>query len=356
MAIAKNNVFIISKFDEDYPFMLRNLIGNRGEDTSPLILNYKGNLSSIKDRQSIAIIGTRHPTKEGEEAGMYYAKYFAEKGFNIVSGLALGCDTIAHKGALSVNGTTTAILAHGLQMISPKRNEFIAKEILEKGNISIIRCADGCEITADKILLSVGRISDLSCLGKMKNRIQMEKGKIVVDDFMRTNIPNIYAAGDINGRNMLAHAAFKMGETAAENAMKKIKKCKLRHIPSCIYTIPECSGVGVTEKEAEEMYGDDGILIGKFPFSANGRALASGAKQGFVKIIAEKRYRELLGVHIFGGNATEMISEAASLMAAEIPVDEIADIVHAHPTFSEAFMEACGDAVGTCLHLPKRHK
>ena len=129
----KNNVFIISKFDEDYPFMLRNLIGNRGEDTSPLILNYKGNLSSIKDRQSIAIIGTRHPTKE--EAGMYYAKYFAEKGFNIVSGLALGCDTIAHKGALSVNGTTTAILAHGLQMISPKRNEFIAKEILEKGGL-----------------------------------------------------------------------------------------------------------------------------------------------------------------------------------------------------------------------------
>ena len=131
----KNNVFIISKFDEDYPFMLRNLIGNRGEDTSPLILNYKGNLSSIKDRQSIAIIGTRHPTKEGEEAGMYYAKYFAEKEFNIVSGLALGCDTIAHKGALSVNGTTTAILAHGLQMISPKRNEFIAKEILEKGGL-----------------------------------------------------------------------------------------------------------------------------------------------------------------------------------------------------------------------------
>ena len=131
----KNNVFIISKFDEDYPFMLRNLIGNRGEDTSPLILNYKGNLSSIKDRQSIAIIGTRHPTKEGEEAGMYYAKYFAEKGFNIVRGLALGCDTIAHKGALSVNGTTTAILAHGLQMISPKRNEFIAKEILEKGGL-----------------------------------------------------------------------------------------------------------------------------------------------------------------------------------------------------------------------------
>ena len=85
------------------------------------------------------------------------------------------------------------------------RTGCLVKEILEKGNISIIRCADGCEITADKILLSVGRISDLSCLGKMKNRIQMEKGKIVVDDFMRTNIPNIYAAGDINGRNTVSY-------------------------------------------------------------------------------------------------------------------------------------------------------
>lgn len=131
----KCNISIISKFDKDYPLILKNLIGNRGENTAPLILNYKGNLSSLTNKQSIAIIGTRHPTKEGEEAGTYYAKYFAEKGFNIVSGLALGCDAIAHKGALSVNGTTTAILAHGLHIISPKSNEFIAKEILEKGGL-----------------------------------------------------------------------------------------------------------------------------------------------------------------------------------------------------------------------------
>lgn len=130
-----HNVFIISKYDKEYPVMLKGLIGNRGEYVSPLILNYKGDLSSIKDKRSIAIIGTRHPTKEGEDAGIYYAKYFAENGFNIVSGLALGCDTIAHKGALSVNETTTAILAHGLHMISPKCNESVATEILEKGGL-----------------------------------------------------------------------------------------------------------------------------------------------------------------------------------------------------------------------------
>lgn len=131
----KHDINIISKFDEDYPLILKNLVGNKGENISPLILNYKGDLSSILKRKSIAIIGTRHPTKEGEDAGIYYAKYFAEKGFNIVSGLALGCDAIAHKGTLAVNGTTTAILAHGLQMIAPKNNASIAKEILDKGGL-----------------------------------------------------------------------------------------------------------------------------------------------------------------------------------------------------------------------------
>lgn len=227
------------------------------------------------------------------------------------------------------------------------------EKILRRDNTSVVSCKDGQEIIADKILLSVGRVSDLSCLGKLKDLVKVEKGKIVVDDFMRTNIPNIYAAGDINGRSMLAHAAFKMGETAAENASGKDKKCMLSYVPGCIYTLPECAGVGMTEREAEKKYGDNGILIGQFPFLANGRALASGEGNGFVKVIVEKRYKEVLGVHIFGGIATEMISEATSLMEAEIPADEISEMIHAHPTFSEAFMEACGAAVGSCLHLPK---
>lgn len=106
------------------------------KDVAPLILNYRGDLSSINNKKSIAIIGTRKPSVEGEEAGIYYGKYFAEKGYNIVSGLALGCDTIAHKATLNVhNGTTTAILAHGLHMISPKAHEKIAEEIVEKGGV-----------------------------------------------------------------------------------------------------------------------------------------------------------------------------------------------------------------------------
>ena len=126
---------IISRYDIDFPIMLLKLIGNNGKDTSPLILNYKGDISMLNKKQAIAIIGTRHPTNEGITAAEYYGKFLAEHGYNIVSGLALGCDSIAHKGALSVSGMCTAILAHGLHMISPKKNEQIASDILKNGGV-----------------------------------------------------------------------------------------------------------------------------------------------------------------------------------------------------------------------------
>lgn len=131
----EKGINIISKYDSEFPTSLKTLVDASGKDISPIILNYKGNVRILNEKKSVAIIGTRNPTPEGEEAGTYYSRYFAENGYNIVSGLALGCDSIAHKGALSVNGLTTAVLAHGLQIISPKKNESIAKEILEKGGV-----------------------------------------------------------------------------------------------------------------------------------------------------------------------------------------------------------------------------
>ncbi|HML36447.1 MAG TPA: dihydrolipoyl dehydrogenase [Bacillota bacterium] len=238
----------------------------------------------------------------------------------------------------------------GIQVLAAHAVE----KIQHAGGESTVFCKGGKTVTADKILLSIGRTADVSCLGALKERVGMKNGKVVVDDAMRTNIPNIYAPGDINGKNMLAHAAFKMGETAAKNAMGGNAICKLDHVPGCIYTMPECASVGLTEEAAKEKYGKDRISVGKFPFAANGRALASNESRGFVKVIVESRYKELLGVHIFGGLATEMISEAVSLISSEIPADEIAEMVHAHPSYSEAFMEACADALGECMHLPRK--
>ena len=206
-------------------------------------------------------------------------------------------------------------------------------------------------IPADKVLLSIGRFSDLHCLGEMADKIKTENGKVLTDDYMRTNVPHIYAAGDINGRLMLAHAAFKMGETAALNAMGHSETCNLRHVPSCLYTLPEAASVGLTEADARASHD---VALGLFPLGANGRALASGETAGFVKVVVDKKYGEILGVHMVGGAAAEMVAEPASMMAMEITAHEAADIVHAHPTYSEAFMEACADALGRCIHLPPK--
>ncbi len=238
----------------------------------------------------------------------------------------------------------------GIKVLLGKKVEKIA----DQGGKPAVVASGEAPIVCDKILLSIGRVADLECLGSLAEKIKVERGKVVVDAQMRTSIPNIYAPGDINGLSMLAHAAFKMGETAAANALGHSERCDLSLVPGCVYTLPEAASVGLTEAQAVEKYGKANIAVGRFPFGANGRALASGEPDGFVKVIIEKKYGEMLGVHIFGAVAAEMIAEPASLMAMEITVHEVANIIHAHPTYSEAFMEACADALGNCIHLPKK--
>lgn len=215
--------------------------------------------------------------------------------------------------------------------------------------------ATGGECPCSKVLLSIGRVADLSCLGVLKEEIKTERGCVAVDDEMRTNISNIFACGDIAGKVMLAHAAFKMGETAAENCLGGHIKCNLDYVPGCVYTIPEAASVGLTEAQAVTDLGADLVAVGRFPFSANGRATASGERIGFIKVVTEKATGKLLGAQIFGEMATELIAEPAALIAAGITARQVyKSIIHGHPTYSEAFMEACADAEGQCMHLPKK--
>ncbi|MDR0519624.1 MAG: dihydrolipoyl dehydrogenase [Clostridiales Family XIII bacterium] len=214
--------------------------------------------------------------------------------------------------------------------------------------------AGGSAVFADKLLVATGRIPVLDCLGSMKDSIAIRGGAVVVDERLMTSIENVYAAGDICGGAMLAHAAFRMADVAAIGAMGGDARIDLGGIPGCVYTMPEAAGIGLTEKDARERY-QEAVSVGMFPFAANGRALASGSPEGFVKVIVGKEYGELLGVHIVGGCATETIMEPAALMRMEVTAHEVVgDIVHAHPTFAEAFMEACADALGQSVHLPKR--
>lgn len=292
------------------------------------------------------------------------------KRLGIIGGGVIGCEIGAAFSAYGCEVTMIEEQERILPQMDAEISESLRKTFQKDGirvrtasRVKSIEHADGecvlvCEnddrIPVDKILLSIGRTADLSCLGALKEQFALERGYVQTDEFLQTSIPGIYAPGDINGKSMLAHAAFQMGEAAAKNAMGGRISCDLRHVPGCIYTLPECAGVGLTEAQARQELGADQILVGKFSFAANGRALACGAGTGFVKVIAGRTYQELLGVHIFGGMAAEMIAEAASLMAAEVPADEIGEMMHAHPTFSEAFMEACADACGQSMHLPKK--
>ena len=224
------------------------------------------------------------------------------------------------------------------------------KEIIDEGDKLRIKLEDKEDVVAEKALLSIGRVPDLEAVGELD--LEMERGKIKVDKYMETSVKGVYAPGDINGIKMLAHAAFRMGEVAAENAiLGNHREIKLETTPSAIYTIPEVGMVGLTEEEAKEKYD---INVGKFAFVGNGRALASGDTTGFVKVIADKKYGEILGVHIVGQSASEIINEASSLMAMEITVDEVIKTIHGHPTFSEALFEACADVLGEAIHLPKK--
>ena len=224
------------------------------------------------------------------------------------------------------------------------------KEIIDEGDKLRIKLEDKEDVVAEKALLSIGRVPDLEAVGELD--LEMERGKIKVDKYMETSMEGVYAPGDINGIKMLAHAAFRMGEVAAENAiLGNHREIKLETTPSAIYTIPEVGMAGLTEEEAKEKYD---ISVGKFAFVGNGRALASGDTTGFVKVIADKKYGEILGVHIVGQSAAEIINEASSLMAMEITVDEVIKTIHGHPTFSEALFEACADVLGEAIHLPKK--
>lgn len=225
-------------------------------------------------------------------------------------------------------------------------------EIIDKDGKLEIKIEGKDSVFADKALLSIGRMPDLDGIGEIS--LETERGKIKVDKFMETSVKGVYAPGDVNGIKMLAHVAFRMGEVAAENAILGNKRpVSLISAPSVVYTSPEVAMVGLTEEQAREKYD---VRVGKFSFAANGRAMASGDNIGFVKVIADNKYGEVLGVHIIGPSAAEIITQASLIMEMEITVDEVIKTIYGHPTYSEALFEAFADVLGEAVHIPKKKK
>ena len=202
----------------------------------------------------------------------------------------------------------------------------------------------------EKVLVAVGRSPETNDLGLEKLGINMDKKFIAVNEKMQTNIPGIYAIGDVVGGITLAHLASHEGRCAAENASGIVTNINYGAVPRCIYTSPEIGCVGLTEAQAREKYGSD-VVIGRFPFVGNGKAIILEEIGGLVKVIAEKKHGEVLGVEILGPHATELIAEAVLGIHMEATVEDFANAIHAHPTVSEAIMEAALNAKGQAIHI-----
>ncbi|MCC5946230.1 MAG: dihydrolipoyl dehydrogenase [Bernardetiaceae bacterium] len=205
-------------------------------------------------------------------------------------------------------------------------------------------------LEADVVLSAVGIATNLEGIGLEQVGVKTEKGKILVDDFYATNVPNVYAIGDIVHGPALAHVASAEGIICVEKlAGHHPEPLNYGNIPGCTYCSPEIASVGYTEKQAKEAGYE--VKVGKFPFSASGKASAAGVKNGFVKVIYDAKYGEWLGAHMIGANVTEMIAEVVVARKLETTGEEVLKSVHPHPTMSEAIMEATADAYGEVIHM-----
>jgi dihydrolipoamide dehydrogenase len=230
-------------------------------------------------------------------------------------------------------------------------SEVISVETKGEGVTAKVKTANG-EITlqADVVLSAVGVVANIEGIGLEELGIKMEKGRIVVDANQQTNIAGIYAIGDCTPNQALAHKASKEGINAAEHlGGHKPEPIDYNNVPGCTYCSPEIASVGITEKAARDAGIE--IKVGKFPFMASGKASASGATEGFVKVIYDAKYGEFLGCHMIGNNVTEIIAEAVVARKLETTAHEILNAIHPHPTMSEGLKEATAVAYGEAIDV-----
>lgn len=268
---------------------------------------------------------------------------------------------------------TKVTIVEFMDRIVPVEDEEISKQLeksLKKSGIDIltksevtgvdtsgalskvsIKTAKGTEvIEAEVVLSAVGIMPNIENLGLEEVGVKVDKGRILVDDYYKTNIEGVYAIGDIVKGQALAHVASAEAITCIEKIKGlHVDPINYNNIPGCTYCSPEIASVGYTEKAAKEAGYE--VKIGKFPFSASGKASAAGAKDGFVKVIFDAKYGEFLGAHLIGANVTEMIAEVVVARKLETTGHEIIKSIHPHPTMSEAIMEAAADAYGEVIHL-----
>lgn len=268
----------------------------------------------------------------------------------IVGGGFIGCEFGYLYNSLGAEVTIVEMLDRLIPVMAKDLSKAM-ELVLKKKKVKVLTKTKADAAFAesfDKVLVSIGRRANIENIGLEKAGIKTEKGYIAVNRFLQTNIENVYAIGDVIGGKMLAHVASHEGITAVDNILGKKKEMDYTISPDCIYTEPQIASVGLTKEQAESK--GYKVKIAKFPFSACGKAQAIGKTEGFVKMVGDESTGVILGVHIVGPEATDLIAEAGLMVKFKMKAADVADTIHAHPTLSEALMEAAFVLLGKPIH------
>jgi dihydrolipoamide dehydrogenase len=283
----------------------------------------------------------------------------------IIGGGVIGVEFATLFATLDVKVTIIEMMDEILPTIDAEIAGLMRKELVKKGvdiytsarvekiesGVMVMFVQNGQKsVSAEKCIVAIGRRPVTDGLNLETIGVLQECGFVIVDEYLETSVPGIYAIGDVTGKVQLAHVASAQGLVAASNIAGKSEKMRYDIVPSCVYCEPEIAAVGLTEAQAKDKGYD--IAIGRFNVPINGRSMIMGCTAGTVKLITDKATGEILGCHMMAPRATDMIGEVCTAMRAEGTIEELADTIHAHPTVSEVILDAAHDVEGMCVHAP----
>jgi dihydrolipoamide dehydrogenase len=295
----------------------------------------------------------------------------------IVGGGVEGCEFAALYSGMGTQVTMVELLAHILPLEDEEMSSMMTRELTKRGvtirtgttvekierRDDVVKAVlkDGTVVEVEKLLVSVGRGFNSKGIGLEKIGVQVgARGEILVNARMETNVPGVYAIGDVVGKAMLAHVASAQGKVAVDNILGHPRDINYRVVPAGIFTLPEIGRVGLTERQARDeahARGDNpetAVKVGRFRYAGLGKAQGTGDTTGLFKIIADAKTDEIIGAHIMGVHATDVVHEIALAMQLRAKVADVAEMIHAHPTFSEGVLEAAEDVDGIAIHLARK--
>ncbi|HUW72295.1 MAG TPA: dihydrolipoyl dehydrogenase [Methanosarcinales archaeon] len=347
--ISSNKILVTGENGQEVEVIAKNIIiatGSHAANVPPFNLEDEGVIDNIgilsltAIPESLLIVG-------GGVIGSEFANIFSTFGSSVT--IVEMLPRILSTEDVEVSKVIAK--AFGKKGINVFTNSVIEEVKKDKGKF-FCKIKGGDEIVADKVLISVGRRPNSTGIGLEEIGVTIdERGFIKADSHLRTNIPNIYAVGDVNGGLQLAHVASDEGKIAAENIAGKDKTMDYRVIPWAVFTSPEIGTVGLNEEQARSK--GINVCFGLFPFSNSGKAFITGETEGFVKVVTDKDSGEILGAQMVGPRCSDLVHEVAVAMKGEMVVDTLAETVHSHPTLSEAVMEAAEDCFGIATHITR---